>query len=144
MSRLFKKVATEPCRFRLASTLLAGAALAMAPGCSSPCDNVLISAQPSPDGLVKAVVFTRSCGATTPFVTEVSVLPASAGVPSGWPNALSVRDDPDHPMERNIPAIDVRLRWISGHRLSVSFPRAAMADKRATNVRGVVIDYSTF
>lgn len=131
-------------RPRLARMLLAGAAFATVCGCSSPCGNTLVSTLPSPDGYFKAIVFTRDCGATVRTVTEVSVAPASAGVPYGWANALSVGDDPNHPIERIGAAIDVRLNWTSCCCLSVSFPRAAVTQKRVASVSGVVIDYGTF
>jgi hypothetical protein len=145
MRRQDRAVANKPAPHRLALALVALLALATSPGCWSPCENELVSTTPSPDGRVKAVVFVRSCGATTPVVTELSVLPADASVPPrGWPNALTLSDDPDHPIQRTLEAIDVQLKWTATRRLSVSFPRAAVADKRATSVSGVGIQYSTF
>jgi hypothetical protein len=120
------------------------AAALQAFGCSSPCDNEVISSRLSPDGQLKAVVFIRSCGATTPVVTEVSVLPADAGMPEGWANAVTLSDDPAHPVQRSTEAIQVLLKWDSGRRLRVSFPQAAVAQKRASGVKGVAIEYSTF
>jgi hypothetical protein len=40
------------------------------------CANTVLSEQPSPDGKLKAVVFERSCGATTGFSTQVSLIRA--------------------------------------------------------------------
>jgi len=131
-------------RFRLVLILSAGAALIANSGCVSPCGNYFVSAQPSPDGRVKAVVFTRDRGAITRDDTGLSVLPADAGAPQGSANALTITDDPDHPIERSSSAIEVRLKWISRDRLSVSFPRAAAVRKRAAKVKGVGIEYSTF
>lgn len=123
------------------ATLLA---LAANSGCWSPCDNELVSTTPSPDGRLKAVILVRSCGATTPFVTGLSVLPADAGVPPGGSaNALALSDNPHHPIQDK-DAIDMRLRWIAPRCLSVPFPRGAVAYKRAASVSGVAIQYSTF
>jgi len=129
---------------RLAAALFAGVALATVSGCSSPCDNSFVSELPSPDGMVKAVVFTRDCGATVRTYTEVSVLAAGAALPSGSANALEVGDNPDHPIERSGPAIDVRLNWTSSRRLSISSPKAAAVDRRVASVSGVAVDYGTF
>jgi len=144
MSRLFKLTVIESWLLRMVSRVLVGAAFAAMSGCSPPCGNELVSAQSSPDGRIKAVVFTRDCGATVRTDTSVSVLPANADLPKGLANALVVRDDPDHPIARTFSAIEVRLNWTSSRRLSVSFPRAAVVGRRAVNVNGVVIDYGTF
>lgn len=72
------------------------------------------------------------------------MLPADAGVPKGEANALALRDDPDHPVQTGPYGIQVMLKWESSRRLSVLFPRGAVADKRATNVREVSIEYGTF
>jgi hypothetical protein len=56
------------------------AALAPAPalaGCGDAgCGNAVLQDLPSPEGRRHAVVFTRDCGATTAFSTQVSVLPS--------------------------------------------------------------------
>lgn len=48
------------------------------------CANEVVERLPSPDGTWEAVVFTRNCGATTDYSTQVSILPAG-GVPSDRP-----------------------------------------------------------
>jgi hypothetical protein len=58
------------------------------------CANSAIAEVRSPDGKYKAVVFERSCGATTDFSTQVSVLPSNAPQPKSGGNALVV--DTDH------------------------------------------------
>jgi len=144
MKKLSKAAAIKHRLTRPSLISLAAAALALSSGCASPCDNELISTNPSPDGRVKAVVFIRACGATTPIATEMSIVPARDGTPVGWANALTISDDPDHPMQRSSEAIEVRLKWNSPDRLSVRFPRSASVGKRAEEVRGVHIEYDTF
>ncbi|MDB6062004.1 MAG: hypothetical protein JWM78_2107 [Verrucomicrobiaceae bacterium] len=41
------------------------------------CDNDIYASIVSPDGKLKAVIFERSCGATTGFSTQISVIPSS-------------------------------------------------------------------
>lgn len=143
MRRSYRPAVTEVW-LRLAKLLFVTAAWAMVSACSSPCDNALVSTLPSPDGQLKAVVFTRDCGATVRTLTGVSVLSASAPAPDGWANALTIGDDPGHPIDRTGPAIDVHLKWSSNRFLSISFPRAALAQKRVTSVDGVTVSYETF
>jgi hypothetical protein len=42
--------------------------------CSSACENDVLSQATSPSGRLKAVAFTRNCGATTGFNVQVSIL----------------------------------------------------------------------
>src|SRR5689334_8930572 len=58
------------------------------------CENTVISQLDAPGGNLKAVVFERSCGATTDFATQVSIINQSEeiGVEAG--NILSI--DSDH------------------------------------------------
>jgi len=118
--------------------------LIVSTSCVDPCGNEVISAQPSPDGRVKAVVFVRGCGATVRDFTGVSVVKANAGVPTGWATALTISDDPAHPIERSTPEIEVRLRWETDRRLSVFFPRDALVRKRGASLGGIEIVYGTF
>jgi hypothetical protein len=143
MRKLSKLAAIRPVILKWAAALFIAPMLMVSPGCS-PCDNEMVSEYLSPDGRMKAVVFIRSCGATTPIVTEMSIVPAHAGIPRGWANALTVSDDPEHPIERSTEAIEVRLKWNSSDHLSVLFPRAANIGKRAMSVDGVAIEYGTF
>jgi hypothetical protein len=45
------------------------------------CGNEVVERLPSPDGMREAVVFTRNCGATTDYSTQVSILPAGGVLP---------------------------------------------------------------
>jgi hypothetical protein len=46
------------------------------------CENEVVERVPSPDGSREVVVFTRNCGATTDFSTQISILPAGGVLPS--------------------------------------------------------------
>jgi hypothetical protein len=60
-------------------------------GCSrSLCENDEVRTSASPDGTLSAVVFRRSCGATTGFSTHVSVIQRQASLPDDPGNALTV------------------------------------------------------
>lgn len=58
------------------------------------CGNAPIDEVVSPDGARKAVVFQRSCGATTGDSTHVSILPADASLPDEIGNLVTA--DTDH------------------------------------------------
>jgi hypothetical protein len=99
---------------------------------------------PSPDGQHKAVIFTRSCGATTDFVTEVSILRGNEGIPRGTGNAFVVAYDPEHSATRKTDAVEIRIQWKSDQLLSIAFPKMVNVVKRADRVEDMEIEYRTF
>jgi hypothetical protein len=57
-------------------------------GCSSDCQNEVLSQATSPSGRLKAVVFSRDCGATTGVSVQVSILRSGARLRNVKGNAL--------------------------------------------------------
>ena len=84
------------------------AALALG-GCGELCKNELVQTLRSPDGRFDAVVFTRSCAASTGYNTQLSIVPARSGVADAEGNALVVRGDPR-----------IVVRWETRRRLRVT------------------------
>ena len=83
-------------------------ALALA-GCSDVgCENKVSARVPSPNGQVEAVVFSRDCGATTGFSTQLSIV-STGQSPEGSGNILVVNG-----------SVPLKLSWASGSSLSVS------------------------
>ena len=98
---------------RLAAVIL----LVVSGGCAPVCENKVLSEIISPDRLHRAVLFNRSCGATTGNSLQVSVLDRDGTLASG--GNLFVADQP----AEEAPAIDpaVRLRWQSNGQLLVRY-----------------------
>ena len=61
----------------------------------SVCENTVIESQPSPDGIWKVVLFERSCGATTGFSSQVSLLQAQQDLPSNGGNIYVAEGYPE-------------------------------------------------
>lgn len=57
------------------------------------CANDVLGEIASPDGAHKAVIFDRDCGATTPFSTQVSLLPADDAVGNEPGNLFAAEDE---------------------------------------------------
>jgi hypothetical protein len=76
---------------RPAAAVLFSLALA---GCAAVdgCVNTPLLTVSSPDGQRVAVAFERSCGATTGFSTQLSILPATHPLPSGEGNLFVARE----------------------------------------------------
>jgi len=127
---------------RCVARLLAAAVLCLgAMGCDAGCTNESVSDAVSPDGRRHAVVFTRDCGATTGFSTQVSVLPAGRR-PSGGGNVFVADGDHGRAPARPGGGPAVRVRWLDRRTLEVRYDgRARVFKKDArhddTNVRFV-------
>ena len=115
-------------------TVLAFGASGFPGGClgdlRATCRNSVVSETPSPGAELKAVVFTRDCGATTGSRTHVSVLPYRA--------ALSPRDEGSvFIMESD----DVHVDWVGRNRLRLWADPRAHVFKAEKLVAGVRIEY---
>ena len=107
-----------------------------ASGCGL-CGNAEVKEYLSPDRTMKVVVFTRDCGATTDFSTQVSVVHASESVPNGGGNAFVVDSDHGHASR----AVDVH--WVDARTIELSHDVGARVFKAETSVSGIRIVYST-
>lgn len=106
------------------------AALALS-GCGELCKNELVQTLRSPDGRFDAVVFTRSCAASTGYTTQLSVLPAETVLPDAEGNALVVRGDPR-----------IVVRWETRRRLGVTGLGDANTKLKLTRIGEVEVRYA--
>lgn len=115
---------------RFSSSLLALLALPVSGCLAIPCGNEIVRVEPSPGGRYDAVLFQRSCGATTGFTTQISVLPRG-GRPTGSGNAF-VADD-DHGRARpgawNGPLAE--MAWLGPDRLLIRYAARSRIFKQA-------------
>lgn len=109
----------------LAVALVAGVGGVLFAASSSVCDNTLLVEVPSPSGTRKAVVFQRSCGATTGFSTQVSVLPAGGKLRGAAGNVFVA--ETDHGAAPSGPGGGpvVESVWIAEDRLLIRHHRLA-------------------
>lgn len=117
ITNLLKSIATF-----LAALLFAGCNL---------CGNELQSVVRSSDGKFSAVVYLRSCGATTGFSTHVSIVDASQGLPDEAGNVLITHDD-----------LPVSVEWLSNAKLSIHGTVGAEVWKLHPEYRQIQIIYS--
>ena len=102
------------------------------------CENQVLAEIPAPNRRARAVVFQRSCGATTAFSTQVSLLPASRPLPEDGGNVFIA--DTDHGRAPAGPAGGpvVEVRWVKPAELEVRHDaraRVFRADSLVTGVR---------
>lgn len=110
---------------------------------ASSCANELLAEAVSPDGKLKAVVFQRDCGATTGFSTQVSVLPASAGVGNAAGNVFT--SDTNHGAAPSGPGGGplVKVNWRSPSALAVFHHAAARVFLAEPHVGSVTVSYES-
>jgi hypothetical protein len=104
------------------------AAIAGLGGCADPCGNEVVASVASPSGALRAVVFTRDCGATTGLSTQLSIVPAGDAAPTGAGNALILGDE-----------VPLAVQWRSDTELVVKGAGSAQAFRREAAVAGVRI-----
>jgi hypothetical protein len=80
------------------------------------CQNTPLEQVLSPDAKYRAVVFERSCGATTDFSQQISIVSAQAQLPDESGNAFVAQGIADG-------ALDVK--WVSRTKIEITYPKSA-------------------
>ncbi len=103
------------------------------------CENALIAQAHSPDGHARIVVFERSCGATTGFSTQASLLDAREPLGDEAGNAFIA--DTDHgrapAAAHGGPTLDVR--WIDERTVELGYDSRTRVFRAVDTWRGVRI-----
>lgn len=105
-------------------------------GCLDPCENAVRTELVSPDQTKRVVVFERSCGATTPFSTRMSVLDRGAALPHSAGNVFDA--DSDHGAVKDVK---VTVQWLSPQQLVIRYPARARVFNSMPGINGVAIAY---
>lgn len=105
------------------------------------CSNSPVLEVPSPSGELKAVVFERSCGATTGFSTQVSVIKAGASLPNEGGNLLVA--DTNHNAAPTGPGGGpaVRIAWVGSSAIRIEHHPLARLIKAPPSYNGIHIEY---
>ena len=118
--------------------LLAG--LVLLSGCSEMCSNTVVARVEAPDGVHRAVLFQRDCGATTGFSTQISVL--RAGVePSDGGNAFIADDGQGVVRAGAWGGPWAEARWLAPRHLLIRYAAGARVFAQANEAAGVRISY---
>lgn len=105
------------------------------------CENKIISTYPSPKGDYKAIIFSRDCGATTDFNTQISILDKGEELADDGGNTFIA--DTDHGA---VPAAswggpDVNVIWSGESNLLISYDPKTRVFKKEHIVHGVKIAF---
>lgn len=108
----------------------------------SMCENELLSEIPSPDGVLKVVVFQRDCGATTAASIQASVVAADAPLPSAGGNLFAADDDHAKAPVTASGTPELRVAWTSRRELVLRHDPRARIFKSANSVDDVRATYA--
>lgn len=99
--------------------------------CGSVCENEIAQTVLSPSGISKAVVYSRNCGATTGFNTQVAVLRANAVLPDDGGNTFIANG--------TVPVI---VQWQSDTALHISGLGNVSSIKQNQSISDVSVTYA--
>lgn len=105
------------------------------------CSNLLLNEVMSPDGYWKAVVFERNCGATTGFVTHVSIIQASGDLPGGGGNVFVADTDHDRAPAGSGGGPEIRVAWSSPSVLHVGHHPLVRIFRAESIFQGIHVEY---
>jgi len=113
MNLIWKKAAFGISLASVVLLVLAGVFLFLGHvGMKGVCGNTVYGVYPSPSFALKAVLFERSCGATTGFTTQISILPYRNQLPDDEEgNIFFVKGDPRQ--------LAISMSWDNDHSLWV-------------------------
>ena len=109
----------------------------------NPCGNEVLAELPAPDHRTRAIVFQRSCGATTAVSTQVSLVAGSGPLPNDAGNVFIAATDHDRAPAgpRGGPLVEVR--WVEPAELEVRHDAQARVFSAHSLVNGVRIRFVT-
>ncbi|MES2934033.1 MAG: hypothetical protein V4805_11170 [Pseudomonadota bacterium] len=111
---------------------------------SDTCSNTVLAEYPSPNGKLKAIVFERSCGATTDFSTQVSILNADKDFDSAA-GKLFVADTNQGQAPAGVDGgPDIRFRWLSDTSAEIEHASLVGSYLREAKIMGVKVKYVLF
>jgi hypothetical protein len=108
---------------------------------SGMCENEIVSEIPNPDKTLKVVIFQRSCGATTDFSTQISVLPLSKSLPDDDGNIFVA--DTNHGRARSAAwgGPEAKVHWETSRKLVIEHQIMARVFKAEKQIDEVVVEY---
>jgi len=111
----------------------------LAAGCRDPCDNESFKEFKSPSAKWKVVVFQRSCGATTDFSTQASLLRADEPTPRKAGNLLAIDSNHGAVAVDSNNLIDVNVAFQGDSSVTLAYPAKSRVFVAADNVDGVAV-----
>ena len=110
-------------------------------GLDMDCGNQIVSEQQSPDNRMKIVLFQRDCGATTPFTTQISLLPIHERLRDESGNIFVADADHGKAPRGEWDGPDVKVRWQSNKTIQIEHDVLVRVFKSVEKHQGIEIQY---
>ena len=98
------------------------------------CGNTQVSRLGSPDGQLEAVIFERSCGATTGFTTQISIVRKASSLPSGAGNTFIADSNHGAAARASWGGPPADVKWLANRSLMISIHPATRISVQHTAV----------
>ena len=108
------------------------------------CENQLLSEVLSPDQVYRAIIFQRSCGATTGFSTQVSVLEAMGTLPNKSGNIFVADTDRGKAPSGMGGGPEIKISWVSSRSIHLTYRKNARVFFANPHVLEVSATYDSF
>lgn len=109
---------------------------------SDMCGNDAYEEFPSPNGKLKAVLFERDCGATTPFSTQVSIIENNQKLENAPGNAFIGSDDGRAPLTNHQTMERLEIKWVDDEHMVIRYDaRGSTQETNPKIVRNVQVQY---
>lgn len=105
------------------------------------CQNTVLNDVHSPDNLHRAVVFVRSCGATTDFSTNVSIVSGARTV-EGAGNVFTADTDHGQAIASPNGGPKVAARWIDARMVEVRYDAHARVFQETARKEGISVQFA--
>ena len=105
------------------------------------CGNSILAEYPSPSGKLNAVVFERSCGATTGFSTQVSILRSGEVLENEGGTLFAADTDRGRAPSGVGGGPEVRFRWLSASAAELQHNPHVRIFRAQKNAEGVEVVY---
>jgi hypothetical protein len=118
--------------------------LLLSTGCADLCNNSIISQVPSPDNKYKIIIFTRDCGATTDFSTQVSLLPYKELLKNITGNIFVADSNHGKAETWKHGGPKVSASWNTNNEIVLTISINARISKAIKTIRDIKISYKYF
>jgi hypothetical protein len=105
------------------------------------CANEIIEEIPSPNKGFKAVIFTRDCGATTGYSTQLSIIDNSANLDNEAGNVLIMSDKTGDGLTSDNGGAKVNATWTSDTTITIYFDSRTEVRKQEPEINGIKASY---
>lgn len=120
-----------PFAFAIAVVIVVGMVIAWESVWEPTCESVVLSEQKSPDETFVFSLFRRDCGATTEYVTGLSIRRAGVDFDQSPDDAILI-------ISGDVP---VTASWIDADRIEINIPKGADIFRNAEKWEGITITY---